>query len=134
MEQAGTRIRVDKWLWAMRIFKTRSQATLACEQGRVLMDGHAVKASRLVKPGDTISIRRAGLTRILSVLQITENRLGAKLVPDYCTDLTPKEEIDAFKARISRVTIYRDPGTGRPTKKERRALDDFMEGEWEFPD
>ena len=134
MEPAGTRTRIDKWMWAVRLFKTRSQATLACEQGRVHMDGHPVKASRLVKPGDTLHIRRAGLTRILSVKQLTENRLGAKLVPDFCADLTPKEELDAYKARISRVTVFRDPGTGRTTKKERRALDDFMDGEWEFPD
>lgn len=123
--EAG-RIRIDKWLWAVRQYKTRTQATEACDQGRIHIGGQAVKPSRLVKEGDEISVRRTGITRILKVLKVTENRLSAKLVPDYMADLTPQDQIDAFKARTTRITIYREPGTGRPTKRERRILDDFF--------
>jgi ribosome-associated heat shock protein Hsp15 len=120
------RMRVDKWLWTVRQFKTRTLATEACDKGKILMDGHAVKPSRMVKPGDEIHVRRTGFTRRLKILKLSPGRLNPKLVEEFCQDLTPKEEIDAYRARITRITIYRDPGTGRPTKQERRALDDFF--------
>jgi ribosome-associated heat shock protein Hsp15 len=119
-------IRIDKWLWAMRLFKTQSKATEACQLNRVFMNDQSVKPSRLIKPGVQIQLRRSGFTRTLEVLQLSEQRLSAKLIAEYYKDLTPQNEIDAFKARIARASAYRDPGTGRPTKKDRRDMDDFM--------
>jgi ribosome-associated heat shock protein Hsp15 len=121
-----TRMRIDKWLWTMRQYKTRTLATEACEKGRILILDQAVKPSRLIKEGDIIFVKRAGLTRQLLVLKLSTNRLSAKLIDEYYKDLTPQSEIDAYKARLTRVTIYRDPGTGRPTKRDRRVLDDFL--------
>lgn len=125
------RIRIDKWLYAVRQFKSRSIATMACDQGRVFIQEQIVKPSRLIKAGDQVKIKRTGLTRTLLVKALTENRLNAKLVSDYYADLTPQEEIDEYKARISRASLYRLPGAGRPTKKERRALDDFID-DWDL--
>jgi ribosome-associated heat shock protein Hsp15 len=125
------KIRIDKWLWAVRQFKTRTLATEACEKGRIEVLEQTVKPSRNIKVGDIIHIKRTGLTRILKVLQLTSNRLNAKLVPEYCADLTPQSEIDAYKARLTRMTIFKDPGTGRPTKRDRRVLDDFLNPEEE---
>jgi ribosome-associated heat shock protein Hsp15 len=128
-KEKDNRMRVDKWLWTVRQYKSRSLATEACEKGRIIIADQDVKPSRLIKPGDIIEVKRTGLVRRLKVLQLTDNRLSAKLVPEYCEDLTPQSDIDAYKARLTRVTIYRDPGTGRPTKQERRALDDFLNPE-----
>lgn len=128
------KIRIDKWLWAVRLFKTRSQATMACDQGKIQVGDQTVKASRLIKQGDIIGVKRTGITILLEVLQPIEKRVGAKLVPEVCKDLTPQAEIDAFKARTARMTVFRDPGTGRPTKKERRALDDFFNPFEEYPE
>ncbi|HNP48299.1 MAG TPA: RNA-binding S4 domain-containing protein [Bacteroidia bacterium] len=119
-------VRIDKWLWAVRQYKTRSLATTACEQGKIIIQGQSVKPSRHIKVGDEIILKRTGLIRTLKVLQLTNNRLNAKLVPEYMQDLTPPEDIAAFLSRSKRVTIFRDPGTGRPTKRERRDLDEFM--------
>ena len=126
MTERKDKMRVDKWLWTVRQYKTRSLATEACDKGRILVAGLEVKPSRLIGVGDIISIKRTGLTRKLQVLQLTSGRLNAKMVEHYVADLTPKEEIEAYKARLTRITIFRDPGTGRPTKQERRALDDFF--------
>ena len=120
-------MRVDKWLWAVRQYKTRTLATHACDQGKIQIDDISVKASRLIKIGDEVCIKRTGLLRRLKVLQIPSSRQNAKLVPDYCTDLTPLSEIEAYRARLTKMTIFREPGTGRPTKRDRRALDDFFE-------
>lgn len=120
------RMRIDKWLWTVRQYKTRSLATEACDKGRILILDQEVKPSRMIKEGDEISIKRTGLKRRLKVLKLTQNRLSAKLIADYYTDLTPKDEIEAYKARLTTITIYREPGTGRPTKRERRTLDDFF--------
>ena len=119
-------MRIDKWLWAVRQYKTRTLATEACEKGRILINEQTVKPSRLINEGDEINIKRTGLTRTLKVLKLSMNRLNAKLVPEYYTDLTPIDEIEAYKARLTKITIYRDPGTGRPTKRDRRTLDDFF--------
>src|SRR5262245_48033974 len=120
MEQKNSKVRVDKWLWAVRQYKTRSLATDACDKGKVIMNDIPVKPSRHIKEGDEIFIKRTGLKVHLKVLKLTNGRIGSKLVPDYCLDLTPQSEIDAYKARLVKMTIYRDPGTGRPTKKDRR--------------
>jgi ribosome-associated heat shock protein Hsp15 len=120
------RVRIDKWLWAVRLFKTRGLATEACDNNRVFINGQSVKPSRTVKAGSQVQLKRAGFTRTIEVLQLTSKRLSAKLVADYYKDLTPKEEVDAFKARIARASAYREPGTGRPSKKDRRDMDDFL--------
>ena len=127
MKHVENKIRVDKWLWSVRQYKTRSLATEACDKGRIIIDELPVKPSRLVKEGDVISIKRTGLLRLLKIIKLTTGRLSAKLVEEYVVDLTPKDEIDAYKARLTRMTIFRDPGTGRPTKRDRRVLDDFFD-------
>ncbi len=129
MKEELTKIRIDKWLWAVRLFKTRSQASEACTQNKILLLDHPVKPSRLVKEGDEIKIKRTGLTRVIKTLKLTENRLSAKLISDYYLDLTPPEEIENYKTRISKANTFRDPGTGRPTKRDRRMLDDFFSTE-----
>jgi len=119
-------MRVDKWLWAVRQFKTRTLASEACEKGKILIGEQAVKASRLVKEGDEVKIKRTGLARHIKILKLSNNRLGPKLISEYFEELTPKEEIEAYKARLTKITMYREPGTGRPTKRDRRVLDDFF--------
>lgn len=116
-------IRIDKWLWAVRVFKTRSQASDACRSGKVRVEGQPVKPSRVLNPGDVITVSVGPLTRTLEVKQLLKNRVGAKLVETYMNDLTPQEEYD--KLKIARETNYeiRPRGIGRPTKKERRLID-----------
>lgn len=121
-------VRVDKWLWAVRVFKTRSKAAEACKKGRVLIEGHTVKASRIIKVGETISVKRNPITFAYKVLRLTQNRLGAKLVPDYMLQVTSADQLELLELmRIDQRTGYRDRGTGRPTKKERRSIDDFQD-------
>lgn len=127
MEKEDNKVRLDKWLWAVRQYKTRSIATTACDQGKISVNDQPAKASRILKVSDIVSVKRTGLTRTLKVVQLTTNRMAAKLVTEFCEDLTPLADIEAFKSRITRISIYRDPGTGRPTKQERRALDDFFD-------
>ncbi|MDE6079940.1 MAG: RNA-binding S4 domain-containing protein [Duncaniella sp.] len=120
-------VRVDKWLWAMRVFKTRTIATDACKKGRVLMGGQPVKPSRTVKPGDIVDVRRPPVTYTFRVKAVTQNRLGAKLVPDYMENLTPQSQLDLLDVvRISGF-IDRRKGLGRPTKREGRDLARFTE-------
>ena len=120
-------VRIDKWLWAMRIFKTRTVATEACKKGRVLMGGVAVKPSRTIKEGDIISVRKPPVTYSFRVKALTQNRLGAKLVPDYMENITPNSELDLLDVvRISGF-IDRRKGLGRPTKREGRDLAEFTE-------
>ncbi|MFM2135615.1 MAG: hypothetical protein RL021_1015 [Bacteroidota bacterium] len=130
----GEGVRIDKWLWAVRMFKTRSLAAKACDDGKILVLDKPVKASRIVRSGDRISLKRTGITLQVEVIDPIEKRVGAKMVVQHCRDLTPAEDIEAFRTRATRMTIYRDPGTGRPTKKERRALDDFFNPFEEFPE
>lgn len=127
MENQEDKIRLDKYLWVVRQYKTRTIATTACDQGKVRVNDQPAKPSRMIKVGDKLSVKRTGLILTLKVLQITSNRLPGKLVVEYCENLTPQADIDAFRARMTRITIYREPGTGRPTKQERRALDDFFD-------
>jgi ribosome-associated heat shock protein Hsp15 len=132
--EVGTGVRIDKWLWAVRLFKTRALASAACEEGKILMQDKAVKASRIVRAGDRISVKRTGLTIRVEVLRPIDKRVGAKVVTENCKDLTPSEDIEAYRTRATRMTIFREPGTGRPTKKERRALDDFLSPFDEYPE
>ncbi len=127
-ENENEKIRVDKWMWAVRLFKTRSLATLACEQGKISVNNMPAKASRIVNVNDLIGIRRTGITHQYKVLKVISNRIGAKLVPEHLEDLTPQDELEAFSTRTKRFSIFRDPGTGRPTKRERRDLDEFLDG------
>ena len=127
--------RVDKWLWATRIFKTRTQATDACKKGRVSVgdngDGVVVKPSRLIKVGDTIHVRKPPIQYTFRVLALAPNRLGAKLVPEYLENLTPQSQYDLLDVvRISGF-VDRRKGLGRPTKKEGRQLSQFTEEAFE---
>ncbi len=114
--------RIDKYLWCIRLYKTRSMATEACKKGRVLINGQAVKPSRIVKAGEEIDIKKPPVVYTYKVLGFPKNRLSAKLVPDYASDLTTKEELSKLKLQDD-FFIKRDRGTGRPTKKERRIID-----------
>ncbi|MEE4257832.1 MAG: RNA-binding S4 domain-containing protein [Bacteroidales bacterium] len=116
-------IRIDKWLWAVRVFKTRNQASAACKGGRVKIDGQNVKASRELKEGDEIEISFSGLTRKVRVKVLLQNRVAAKLVDDYMEDLTPQEAYDEHKLKAKVNAEYRKRGEGRPTKKERRIIE-----------
>jgi len=124
-----SQVRVDKWLWTVRFFKTRSSATEACKKGRVIIGNIAVKPSRILKAGDIIKIRKPPVTYTYKVLQLSEKRMGAKMVSDYVLDMTPKEELEILKIQKNMTWLKRDPGTGRPTKKERRDLDNFFEND-----
>ncbi|HKJ40668.1 MAG TPA: RNA-binding S4 domain-containing protein [Sunxiuqinia sp.] len=120
-------VRVDKWLWAVRVFKTRSQATDACKKGHVAMDDQSVKPSRILKEGDIVKVRKSPVVYRYKVLQLAEKRMGAKLVPDFMEDVTPPEELEILDVQKNMSWFKRDRGTGRPTKKERRDLDGFIE-------
>ena len=128
-------VRIDKWLWAMRIFKTRTVATEACKKGRVMMGGVPVKPSRTIKEGDVINVRKPPVTYSFRVKALAQNRLGARLVPDYMENITPKSELDLLDVvRISGF-IDRRKGLGRPTKREGRDLAEFTESlsdGWDF--
>jgi ribosome-associated heat shock protein Hsp15 len=118
-------LRIDKWLWAVRIFKTRTEASEACRKGRVLVNDVQVKPSREVKIGDVITIKRPPISNVYKLIALVENRQPAKNVPLYAEDITPPEEIDMLKTQKSTLFVQRDRGTGRPTKKERRDIDKF---------
>ena len=118
-------VRIDKWIWAMRIFKTRTIAADACKKGRVMIGDTPVKPSRTVKVGDTVKVRKPPVTYSFRVLALTENRLGAKLVPDYLENITPKSELDMLDMVKISGFVDRRMGLGRPTKREGRQLEDF---------
>lgn len=120
-------VRVDKWLWAMRVFKTRTIATDACKKGRVSIGGSAVKPSRMVKIGDTIDVRKPPVTYTFRVTGLTENRLGAKLVPDYLENLTPQSQYDLLEMTRISGFVDRRKGLGRPTKRDGREINRFKE-------
>lgn len=115
-------IRIDKWLWAVRLFKTRNIAAEACKGGKVKIDEKAVKPSRDIKVGDLISIQQTPIIKEVKVLQIIKNRVSAKLAVDSVEDITPKEEYDKLKMMNELNYERRDRGVGRPTKKERRTI------------
>ena len=121
-------IRIDKWLWAVRVFKTRTIATEACKKGRVTMEnGTVVKPSRTIKVGDVINVRKSPVTYSFRVLALTENRLGAKLVPEYMENITPQSQLDLLEIVKISGFIDRRKGLGRPTKREGRELAKFAE-------
>ena len=124
-------MRVDKYLWCLRYYKTRSIATRACKKGSVTVNGNAVKPSREVYPGDTIGLRKEQVNLSLEVLDLPDSRLGAKLVDMYRKDTTPKEAFANKDLLKYAKDYYRKKGVGRPTKKDRRDLEDFTESEFD---
>ena len=120
--------RIDKWLWAARLYKTRSLAAEACKNNRIHINGVVAKPSRNVKDGDEVSVRKPPVTYTFRVLQAIEKRVGAKLLPEILENITPPEQYEVLE--MSRISgfVDRARGTGRPTKKDRRALD-----EWNAP-
>ena len=119
--------RIDKWLWVVRIYKTRSIATEACAGGKVKIDGNTVKASRMIRKGDIIQVRKRVIKYEYKVLKIAEKRMGAKLVPDFLEDITPEEELAKMESAQTQPTQTREKGQGRPTKRERRKMDQLRE-------
>lgn len=120
-------IRLDKYLWAVRVFKTRSDAADAIRTNKVTVNGSYAKPSREVKIGDVISVRRQQVTYSYKVLDLVTSRQGAKNVPMYCLNITPQEELDKLNVPRETIFVFRERGTGRPTKKERRELDTLMD-------
>lgn len=118
-------VRIDKWLWAVRVFKTRSLATDACRNGRVTIAGQPVKPSREVRIGEIIVVQKDELTRTFKVLGLLEQRVGAPKAKEFVEDLTPPSEFQKKREPNFLPPIYRPKGAGRPTKKDRRALDTF---------
>lgn len=118
-------VRIDKWLWCVRVYKTRSIATEGCRAGKVKINGQETKASHIVKIGETIEVQIEQLKRIFFVKDILDRRVSAKIAVDFMEDQTPAEDIE--KIRIARKTNFekRDRGIGRPTKRERRDIDKF---------
>ena len=119
--------RIDKWLWAMRVFKTRSLATEACKKGRITMNGVSVKPSKFIKVGEVIDVKKPPVTFTFKVLQLSNNRLGAKLVPEYMENLTPQSQYDILEMTRISGFVDRRKGLGRPTKREGRELSRFRE-------
>ena len=126
--------RLDKFLWASRIFKTRSIAAAACKKGQVTIGGAQMKPSRMVKVGDVVSVRKAPITYSFRILQAIEHRVGARLIPDILQDVTAPEQYELLEMNRISGFVGRARGTGRPTKKERRALDDFTDTPTFFSD
>lgn len=120
-------VRIDKWLWAVRIFKTRTAASEACKKGRVLIGGTAVKPSRNIRVGEVIKVRKPPVTYSFKVLGLAEKRMGARLVSEYMENVTPPEQYELLELNRISGFVDRQRGTGRPTKKERRDLDQFAD-------
>ena len=119
--------RIDKWLWAARIFKTRSIAADACKNGRVTVNGVNVKPSHMVKVGETVNVRKPPVTYSFKILKTIEMRVGAKLLPEIYENVTPQDQYDLLEMNRISGFVDRARGTGRPTKKDRRALDAFIQ-------
>jgi len=120
-------VRIDKWLWAVRLFKTRSLAAEACKKGKVIIRGVEVKPSRNIKVGEIICVKRNPVLFSFEVLALAENRMGPKLVLDFMKNVTSADQLELYEIGKIAAQNNRDRGTGRPTKKERRDLDDFFE-------
>lgn len=120
-------VRIDKWLWAVRLFKTRALATEACRLGKVMFESSAVKPSKTVKEGDVYELTIEQVHRTVRVKQLLNNRVGAKLVCDFMEDLTPEEEYDRIRVAREFAFEKRDRGIGRPSKRDRRKLEQFKQ-------
>ena len=134
----GEVARIDKWLWAARIFKTRSIAADACKNGRVMIGGVNVKPSHTVKAGETVSVRKPPVTYSFKILKPIEQRVGAKLLPEIYENVTSPDQYELLEMNRISGFVDRQRGTGRPTKKDRRAMDAFvgpaLETDWSFFD
>lgn len=122
------KLRIDKYLWAIRAFKTRSLATEACKAGRVKLGGNGIKPAYVVKVGETYSVQKGPDRKVIKVLELLERRVDAKTAVLFYEDLTPPEETQAFKSAFHASVLTRDRGAGRPTKKDRREIDELQEG------
>lgn len=122
--------RVDKWLWAVRIFKTRTIAAEACKKNRVMINGVQIKPSRMIKVGDVIQVKKPPVVYSFKVLQTIEKRVGAKLVPEMMENVTPPDQYELLEMSKISGFIDRSRGMGRPTKKDRRDLDEFVTPEY----
>ena len=124
MKEPGS-LRIDKFLWAVRIYKTRSLATDACSGGKVKIDGKSVKPSRQIKPSEVFTVTQRYLTRTYRITALIEKRVSAKMLQEYIEDLTPQKELDKLKTERFTSYVQRYRGLGRPTKKERRLIDKY---------
>lgn len=122
--------RIDKWMWAARIFKTRTIAAEACKKGRVSINGAQAKPARMIKPGDVIQVRKPPVTYSFKVLQAIEKRVGAKLAPEIMENVTTPDQYELLEMNRISGFVNRAKGTGRPTKKDRRDLDEFFTPEY----
>ena len=120
-------VRIDKWLWAVRVFKTRTIASEACKKGRVLIGNTNVKPSRMIRIGEVVQVKKAPVTYSFKVLDLAQKRMGAKLVPEFMENVTPPEEYEVLELNKLSGFIDRQRGSGRPTKKERRDLEQFTD-------
>ncbi|MEG1749358.1 MAG: RNA-binding S4 domain-containing protein [Tannerellaceae bacterium] len=118
-------VRIDKWMWATRIFKTRTIAAEACKKNRIMINGINVKPSRMIKTGDVIQVRKPPITYSFKVLEVTEKRMGAKLVPSYLENVTTPDQYEILELNRLSGFVDRARGLGRPTKKDRRELEQF---------
>lgn len=125
-------VRIDKWMWATRIFKTRTVASDACRMNRVTINGVNVKPSRMIKVGDVVQVRKPPVTYSFKVLALTESRMGAKLVPGYMENVTPPDQYEILEMNKISGFVNRAKGLGRPTKKDRRELEQFTGDPDEF--
>ena len=126
--------RIDKWLWAVRLFKTRTLAAEACKKGRVSVNGAQIKPSKMVKPGEVVQVRMPPVTYSFKVLQAIEKRIGAKLVPEVMENVTTPDQYELLEMSKISGFVDRARGTGRPTKKDRRSLDEFASEPFAFDD
>jgi hypothetical protein len=132
-------VRIDRYLWAIRVYKTRSEATDACKGNKVKVGGVNAKPSKMIKVGDVVEVRKGSVAYTYRVKSLIQNRVGAKLVSDFAENLTPEAELEKLKAPVETFFLKRDRGTGRPTKKDRREMEalwdnvDYSDAE-EIPD
>lgn len=127
MKEPKNEVRIDKWLWAVRLFKTRTIAIEACKKGRISIKGVTIKPSRMIKINDVIEVRRSPITYSFEVLNLTENRMGAKLVHEFMKDVTSPSQLEILELSKISGFVDRARGSGRPTKKDRRELEQFTE-------
>lgn len=125
MPKTEENLRIDKWMWAVRLYKTRSLAATACKNNQVSIEGQSVKPSHVVKIGDVVKVKRPPIVRSYEVLGLLAQRESAKVVVDFVKDVTPQSELQKLQDIKMIFPVIRDKGTGRPTKKDRRALEDF---------
>lgn len=130
MESKG--VRIDKYLWAVRLFKTRSLASEACKKGRVTIDKQSIKSSRVIKAGEVIDIRIPPIIRSYKVLATAEKRMGAKLTVDYLKDITSEDQLEMLELARLASSTNRSRGLGRPTKKDRRDIERLQQGDWDI--